>query len=67
MRNLTNGKTFTCAPTPTTFVEEIRMLVAAGHGAKLRAEFVALAAAHPTHGWDVTEKRLLDAGVFESA
>ena len=29
--------------------------------------FVALAAAHPTHGWDETEKRLVDAGVFDTA
>ena len=34
---------------------------------KLRAEFAALAISHPTHGWDATEKRLVDAGVFESA
>ncbi len=43
------------------------MLAAAGHGAKFRAEFAALAAAFPSHGWDVTEKRLVDAGVFETA
>jgi len=41
------------------------VLSAAGHGPKLRVEFAALAAIHPTHGWDATEKRLLDAGVFE--
>jgi hypothetical protein len=46
------------------FAEEIRALAAAGHGAKLRAEFSALDAAQPTHGWGLTEKRLVDAGVF---
>jgi hypothetical protein len=25
-----------------------------------------LAAANPDHGWDATEKRLVEAGVFES-
>ena len=49
------------------FIEEIRVLATAGHGAKIRAELVALAAAHPAHGWDATEKRLVDAGVFETA
>jgi len=29
------------------------------------AELAALAAAHPGDGWDATEKRLVDAGVFE--
>ena len=47
------------------FVEEIRVLAAAGHGAKIRAEIDGLAAAHPSDGWDATEKRLVDAGVFE--
>ena len=27
----------------------------------------ALAAAHPGHGWDTTEKRLAEAGVFDTA
>ena len=42
------------------------MLAGAGHGAKIRAELAALAAAHPQHDWDTTEKRLVEAGVFES-
>ena len=41
------------------------MLAAAGHAAKIRAELNGLAAAHPDHGWDKTEKRLVEAGVFE--
>ena len=41
------------------------MLAGAGHGTKIRAELVALDSAHPGHGWDATEKRLAEAGVFE--
>jgi hypothetical protein len=67
VRNLTNGKTLHLRTDSDAFAEEIRILTAAGHGTKLRAEFVALATAHPTHGWDATEQRLVDAGVFETA
>jgi hypothetical protein len=67
VRNLTNGKTVHLRTDSDAFAEEIRILAAAGHGTKLRAEFAALAVAHPTHGWDITEKRLVDAGVFETA
>jgi hypothetical protein len=65
VRNLTNGKTVHLKTDSDAFVEEVRTLAAAGHATKLRAELVALAAAHPTHGWDATEKRLVEAGVFE--
>jgi hypothetical protein len=65
VRNLTNGKTTHLSTSSDAFVEEIRALAAAGHGAKIRAEFVALEAANPGHGWAGTEKRLVDAGVFE--
>jgi hypothetical protein len=65
VRNLTNGRTAHLATDSDAFVEEIRALTAAGHGAKVRAELTALAAAHPGHGWDSAEKRLVDAGVFE--
>ena len=66
LRNLTNGKTVHVRTDSEKFVEEIRTLTAAGHGTKIRAELVHLATAFPEHGWDVTEKRLVDAGVFES-
>jgi hypothetical protein len=65
VRNLTNGKTTHLSTSSDAFVEEIRVLAGAGHGAKVRAELTALAAAHPSDGWDTTEKRLVDAGVFE--
>ena len=64
VRNLTNGKTLRLRTDSDAFAEEIRALAAAGHGAKIRAEFNALAASQPSHGWDKTEKRLVDAGVF---
>jgi hypothetical protein len=65
VRNLTNGKTNHMRTDSDAFVEEIRVLAAAGHGPKIRAEINSLAGAHPGHGWDATEKRLVDAGVFE--
>jgi hypothetical protein len=65
VRNLINGKTAHLKTDSDAFVEEIRILAGAGHGAKVRAELQALAAAAPSDGWDATEKRLVDAGVFE--
>ncbi|MFJ8578445.1 hypothetical protein [Micromonospora sp. NPDC093277] len=65
VRNLTNGKTERLRTDSEAFVEEIRTLAAAGHAAKVRAEINGLAAAYPEHGWDATEKRLVEAGVFE--
>jgi hypothetical protein len=67
VRNLTTGKTARVRTDSQAFIDEIRSLAAAGHGAKIRAEFSALAVAHPDHGWDLTEKRLVEAGVFETA
>ncbi len=66
VRNLTNGLTNHLRTDSEAFIEEIRTLAGAGHAAKIRAELQALAAANPSHGWDATEKRLVDAGVFES-
>ncbi len=67
VRNLTTGKTAHLRTDSEAFANEIRALAAAGHGTKIRAELAALATAHPAHGWDKTEKRLVDAGVFEPA
>jgi hypothetical protein len=67
VRNLTNGKTLHLRTDSDAFVEEIRILATAGHGVKIRAELVSLALTHPAHGWDATEKRLVEAGVFETA
>jgi hypothetical protein len=65
VRNLTNGKTVHLRTDSDAFVEEIRVLAGAGHGAKIRMELAALASSFPDHGWDATEKRLVEAGVFE--
>lgn len=65
VRNLVSGRTVHLRTDSEAFVEEIRQLAAAGHGAKIRAELNNLAAAHPGHGWDATEQRLAEAGVFE--
>jgi hypothetical protein len=65
VRNLTNGKTAHLKTDSEAFVEEIRILSAAGHGTKIRAELEALDAANPKDGWSTTQKRLVDAGVFE--
>ena len=67
VRNLTNGKTTHLNTSSDAFVEEIRVLTAAGHGTKIRAELAALNSANPEHGWAATEKRLADAGVFGEA
>ncbi|HEX5741665.1 MAG TPA: hypothetical protein VFY17_08955 [Pilimelia sp.] len=65
VRNLTNGKTTHLRTSSDAFVEEIRTLAAAGHGAKIRAELEALAEANPADGWAEVESRLAAAGVFE--
>jgi hypothetical protein len=61
VRNITTGRTPNLRTDSEAFVEEIRMLAAAGHGAKIRAELERLAAELPDDGWDVTLKRLVDA------
>lgn len=65
VRNLTNGRTAHLPTDSEEFIEEIRVLAGAGHGTKIRTELVMLATAFPDHGWDATEKRLVEAGVFE--
>ncbi len=65
VRNLTNGKTVHLRTDSDAFVEEIRTLAAAGHGAKIRTELEALDSSFPNDGWSATAKRLVDAGVFE--
>ena len=66
VRNLTNGKTHHLRTDSDAFVEEIRILSAAGHGPKIRAEINWLDETFPNDGWNATEKRLADAGVFDA-
>jgi hypothetical protein len=61
VRNITTGRTPNLKTNSEAFVEEIRTLSAAGHGAKIRAELEQLAADAPDQGWDDTLKRLVDA------
>ena len=61
IRNITTGQTPNLRTDSEAFVEEIRSLAGAGHGAKIRAELEQLAADLPEHGWDATLKRLIDA------
>jgi hypothetical protein len=61
IRNITTGRTPNLKTNSDAFVEEIRLLAAAGHGAKIRVELEQLAASEPSHGWDETLKRLEDA------
>ncbi|HEX6968571.1 MAG TPA: hypothetical protein VF174_07155 [Micromonosporaceae bacterium] len=65
VRNLISGRTRHLRTDSPEFIEEIRQMASAGHGAKIRNELSNLAAAHPGHGWDATEQRLVEAGVFE--
>ena len=66
VRNLTTGRTARQRTDSEAFVEEIRTLTAAGHGAKIRGELVALASADPTGGWAVTQQRLVEAGALSA-
>jgi hypothetical protein len=61
VRNITTGRTPNLRTNSDAFVEEIRALAAAGHGAKIKAELEALATELPDHGWDATLKRLVEA------
>lgn len=61
VRNITTGRTPNLKTNSDAFVEEIRTLAVAGHGAKIRAELEVLASEQPGDGWDATLKRLEDA------
>jgi hypothetical protein len=64
VRNLTNGRTEHHKTDSDAFVEEIRVLAGAGHGAKIRAELQSLDGSYPDHGWSAIEKRLEEAGAL---
>jgi hypothetical protein len=67
VRNLLNGKTTHMSTSSEQFIAEIRALAGAGHATKIRVELANLDTAYPDQGWGDTEKRLLEAGVFETA
>ncbi|MEU6859447.1 hypothetical protein AB0B28_11330 [Glycomyces sp. NPDC046736] len=65
LRNLTDGKTLHLATGSEAFTEAIKVLAAAGHGEKIKAELEGLAASLPAEqGWDTTLKALDEADVF---
>jgi hypothetical protein len=66
VRNLLTGRTPNLRTDSDAFVDEIRALAAAGHGARLRAEVESLNLAYPGDGWDVTLKRLDEAEAFSA-
>ena len=66
VRNLTNGRTNHLRTDSDAFVEEIRVLAAAGHAAKIRSEIAVLDETFPNDGWAAVDKRLVEAGVFEA-
>jgi len=61
VRNITTGLTPNLRTDSEAFIEEIRSLAVAGHGAKIKAELEQLALDQPTHGWEATLKRLEEA------
>jgi hypothetical protein len=67
VRNLVTGRSPNLRTDSEAFLAEIRQLAENGHGAKVRSELEQLHQAHPGDGWDVTAKRLVDAGVFPTA
>jgi hypothetical protein len=64
VRDLLTGTTARLRTDSEEFVELIRALSRAGHGAKIRSEMNELAAANPSHGWARTEQRLVEAGAL---
>ena len=64
VRNIVAGRTLNLRTDSEEFVEEIRSLTEAGHGAKIRAELETLTVVHPGNNWDVTLKRLVEAGAL---
>jgi len=64
VRNITLGRTPNLRTDSEAFVEEVRQLATAGHGAKIRAELEQLQVELPGDGGDVTLKRLDEAGAL---
>lgn len=64
VRNIVQGKTRNLRTDSEAFVEEVRGLAEAGHGAKIKAELESFTTAYPGDGWEVTLKRLLEVGAL---
>jgi len=64
VRNIVQGKTRNLRTDSEAFVEEIRGLAEAGHGAKIKIELESFTTTYPGDGWEVTLKRLIETGVL---
>ncbi|MCI0686184.1 MAG: hypothetical protein L0Y54_02940 [Sporichthyaceae bacterium] len=64
VRNIVQGKTRNLRTDSEAFVEEIRGLAEAGHGAKIKAELETFTTTYPGDGWEVTLKRLIETGAL---
>ena len=64
VRNIVLGRTVNLRIDSEAFVAEIRSLSEAGHGAKIRSELESLTIDHPGDNWDLTLKRLVEAGAL---
>ncbi|MGH8835908.1 MAG: hypothetical protein ACRDWG_13090 [Actinomycetes bacterium] len=64
VRNILNGQTRNLRTDSEAFVEEVRGLSEAGHGAKIKTELESFSAVYPGDGWEVTLKRLLEVGAL---
>ncbi|MGH8869114.1 MAG: hypothetical protein ACRDYU_14125 [Actinomycetes bacterium] len=66
VRNVVTGKMPHVTTDSDRFADEVRSLAGAGHAGRLKAEFESLAAEHPSDGWELTMKRLEEAGAFQA-
>jgi hypothetical protein len=66
VRNVKTGKMPHVRTDSERFVEEVRSLSEIGHAGRLRNELDQLAKDHPTDGWELTAKRLEEAGALEA-
>jgi len=64
VRNIVNGNTRNLRTDSEAFVDEVRGLSDAGHGAKIKTELESFTATYPGDGWEVTLKRLLEVGAL---
>ena len=65
VRNLTNGKTEHLRPTPTRSSRRSACWPPPVTRRRSAPSWRRSTPPNPEHGWDATEKRLVDAGVFE--
>jgi hypothetical protein len=67
VRNIVAGRTPNLRTDSEAFDANIKELVDAGHGDRIKTELAKLAAAEPTHNWAQVTARLQEAGVLGAA